>query len=863
MTDSVIYTKKNFENIKKLYKNALWYQQSGELQGALISYSSCVSIINTLLEIAKTSEDRAAQKVTSSDDGAVASKELLGSASSVPSPDSSKSSVTEDKINEFLKPSNNCEQESDHCKKILNDLWARCLTQIGSLQEDLQREKASQIQPSDEDDKDEDWGQLCSNIHDIVFKRGSSNCIFFDDLAGLKKEKDLIVNSLIKPLIYPSLFPSIGKGFLLYGPPGTGKTLLAKAAANQLQIEDDSIRVLFFAPTGADLKGKYVGETEKNITKYFTCASRAACIAEKNCRKRTISILFIDELDSIARNRSNDTSGIGSNSVNTLLQMMDGVLSFDNVAVIGATNYPWELDAAVLRRFDTQILLDLPSIEGIEKAMMLEFDKFINLKEKIYDACDRPSAQSRGDQPISQTENDAMSKDDSCNFECEPGTTKISKYAKAPYNEFSYSFINSRESGRITAFAQHMKSENYSYSDVSRIMKRSSTLTALNSLENGLFYKLEGIISGLDGIDNAENIYISSLNLPGGVQRTKLHKNYYIALSKLITGNDEGVKFIGASLVSNPPVATGGSLGVVGALDKAVNASESLNDDYANSTIEKIRSDYSQDRRVEYLTEFFKRFYINNPPKNYAINVGKNVYWNSRILLDLDPNLNIEDSSIKETFILVNLSLVPYLYQENPYSIDTRDGVLKNLYGEKLEKPETLESILSSINALNFPRARKKHLVKSWVPNWHKTITFGEDAGKITEADEEYVKSASLGYVTNESGKTPTDKMPFYSTVKVIANYTQPIEWGGEDFNGDSFLTNSFNILKKNIQNYIGKYFRIISVFRDDLTNILSGENEKIWNGMKEEVLSDLSGCPSKKTLIEKTFDIDVFFFFP
>ncbi len=180
----------------------------------------------------------------------------------------------------------------------------------------------------------------------------------FKHVVGLSEAKQNFKRSLIYPIIYPRLYPESVKGILLYGSPGVGKTFIMKAVVNELHDIgfDKGVRVLMFNPTGAELKGKYVGETEKRIKKYFTCAQRAAqCCTASN--QSVVSIIFIDEIDSIARSRSTDTTGIVASSVNTLLQMMEGVKSFPNVYVVGATNYPWQLDSAVLRRFKSRIYI--------------------------------------------------------------------------------------------------------------------------------------------------------------------------------------------------------------------------------------------------------------------------------------------------------------------------------------------------------------------------------------------------------------------------------------------------------------------------------------------------------------------------
>jgi hypothetical protein len=229
----------------------------------------------------------------------------------------------------------------------------------------------------------EDWQEVCKSVTPKFASGGE--VITYTDVIGLDKQKADVQSSFIDPLLMPNLFPALSKGILFYGPPGTGKTYLVKAMINALQGIDPSIKVLFFDPTGADLKGKYVGETEKRITKYFSCASRAACVAMSDNAKtgkkqKVISILFIDEFDSVGGDRSTDETGLVANSVNTLLQMMDGVQSFKNVAVVAATNYPWNLDSAILRRFGNQVFIDVPKSNDIKELLKYEYYRNISIK---------------------------------------------------------------------------------------------------------------------------------------------------------------------------------------------------------------------------------------------------------------------------------------------------------------------------------------------------------------------------------------------------------------------------------------------------------------------------------------------------
>jgi SpoVK/Ycf46/Vps4 family AAA+-type ATPase len=187
----------------------------------------------------------------------------------------------------------------------------------------------------------EDWKSICDIAEDKADKS-------FDDVVGMAEQKRMAITSFIKPLLFPNVFPALGKGVLLYGPPGTGKTYFVKGMINALQTIDKGVGILYYAPTAADLKGKYVGETEKKIVKYFTCASRNACVRmEESLKeaggdvrkaKKYISVIFIDEFDGVGGDRSEDQTGLVANSVNTLLQMMDGVQSFK---ILQSESFPY------------------------------------------------------------------------------------------------------------------------------------------------------------------------------------------------------------------------------------------------------------------------------------------------------------------------------------------------------------------------------------------------------------------------------------------------------------------------------------------------------------------------------------------
>lgn len=180
---------------------------------------------------------------------------------------------------------------------------------------------------------------------------GASTGFSFDDIAGHDEAKGLLREAVVLPLVYPQLF-SHGRQpwrcILLHGPPGTGKTKLAQAVAHE-------VRGMFYSVGSADLVSSWVGESEKLIRELFMHARR-----QQGC-----SVIFIDELDSLCRRRSEREEEHTRRIKTELLRQMDGVDSAQQqgqVFVLGATNCPWELDTAFLRRFQKRVYLPLPDL---------------------------------------------------------------------------------------------------------------------------------------------------------------------------------------------------------------------------------------------------------------------------------------------------------------------------------------------------------------------------------------------------------------------------------------------------------------------------------------------------------------------
>ena len=183
--------------------------------------------------------------------------------------------------------------------------------------------------------------------------------VTYEDIGGLAEEIQKIREMIELPIRHPELFKRIGiappKGVLLHGPPGTGKTLLARAVAFETEAH-------FITISGPEIMSKFYGQSEENLRKKF-----------EEAKEMSPSIIFIDELDSIAPKRGEVTGEVERRVVAQLLSLMDGLEGRGEIIVIGATNRVNDIDPALRRpgRFDREIEIGVPDTDGRYEILLI------------------------------------------------------------------------------------------------------------------------------------------------------------------------------------------------------------------------------------------------------------------------------------------------------------------------------------------------------------------------------------------------------------------------------------------------------------------------------------------------------------
>lgn len=254
-----------------------------------------------------------------------------------------KKALMRDKTNELL-------ERAMQIKKFLQEQSGDSASSEPSKDGAATKEKPKTDKKTKQSKEDD---ELASSLDSTILATKPN--VTWKDVAGLVEAKEALKEAVIFPIVYPQFFHSIApwKGILLYGPPGTGKSYLAQAIANEANCT-------FFNVSASNLVSKWQGETEKLISQLF-----------KKAREMKPSIVFIDEIDSLCSARGDNDNDATRRGKTELLIQMDGVGKDEKgLLVLGATNIPWNLDEAFIRRFERRVHIGLPDYPA--RAAMLE-----------------------------------------------------------------------------------------------------------------------------------------------------------------------------------------------------------------------------------------------------------------------------------------------------------------------------------------------------------------------------------------------------------------------------------------------------------------------------------------------------------
>ncbi|XP_039286829.1 vacuolar protein sorting-associated protein 4 [Nilaparvata lugens] len=271
-----------------------------------------------------------------------------------------------------------------HGEKAKESIRAKCdqyLDRAEQLKAHLDKGKKKKVKDGDTNSKSDDKKsdsdsdsekpekkKLQSRLEEAIVVE--KPCVQWSDVAGLEGAKEALKEAVILPIRFPHLFTGKRipwKGILLFGPPGTGKSYLAKAVATEAN------NSTFFSVSSSDLVSKWLGESEKLVKNLFELA-----------RQHKPSIIFIDEVDSLCSSRSDNESESARRIKTEFLVQMQGVGNDnDGILVLGATNIPWVLDAAIRRRFEKRIYIPLPEEHARLQMFKLHLgNTFHELKEE-------------------------------------------------------------------------------------------------------------------------------------------------------------------------------------------------------------------------------------------------------------------------------------------------------------------------------------------------------------------------------------------------------------------------------------------------------------------------------------------------
>lgn len=248
-------------------------------------------------------------------------------------------------------------EKNEKTKQLLSQRVHQYMSRAEELRKTVEQKQAVTVQEEEDKKVKEDKFQITK-----LEKK-----ISWNDVAGLENAKKALQEAVILPIKFPNLFANgreAWKGILLYGSPGTGKSFLAKVVAS---VSNSS----FYSISSSDIVSKWLGESEKAIKDLFSEA-----------RANSPSVIFIDEIDSLCGERTDNENDATRRIKTEILIQMDGVgKDNNNVLVLAATNTPWSLDPAFRRRFQKRIYIPLPNKHARKKIIQSYLSKCDNCVE--------------------------------------------------------------------------------------------------------------------------------------------------------------------------------------------------------------------------------------------------------------------------------------------------------------------------------------------------------------------------------------------------------------------------------------------------------------------------------------------------